>query len=96
MSELENAFNQLLSFDMWEDVAVTLAAFFAPTVVQNLVGGVVPNSVDVPEAYGLAVVAGSRFSPMYKREIAIGGGLYTADAVADRFGIKSTIVNMGA
>ena len=73
-----------------------LAGFFAPTVLQNLAGGVVPNAVDKREAYGLAVVAGGQFSPKYSTELSLGGGVYTADAAAERFGVKSTIVNAGA
>jgi hypothetical protein len=96
MAEMANAFDNLVEFDMWEQVLATLAGFFAPTVLQNLVGGVVPDAVDEPEAYGLAVMAGGQFAPAYENELSMGGGLYTADKAAERFGVKSTIVEAGA
>ena len=96
MEEMADAFDNLVEFDMWEQVLGTLAGFFAPTVLQNLVGGVVPDAVDEPEAYGLAVMAGGQFAPAYETELSMGGGLYTADKAAERFGVKSTIVNAGA
>jgi hypothetical protein len=92
---IDDAFDQVLNFDMWEEVAAMLAGFFAPTVLRNLTSGVVPNAVDYREAYGLAVVAGGQFSPAYASEISIGGGLYTADALAERAGIKSTVMGVG-
>jgi hypothetical protein len=96
MEEMADAFDNLVEFDMWEQVVGTLAGFFAPTVLQNLVGGVVPDAVDEPEAYGLAVMAGGQFAPAYENELSMGGGLYTADKAAERFGVKSTIVEAGA
>ncbi|WP_435062397.1 hypothetical protein [Halobaculum sp. EA56] len=96
MADMAEAFDALASFDMWEEVAVILAAFFAPTVLQNLVSGYVPDVVDKPEAYGIAVAAGGQLSPMYSHEISIGGGLYTADKAAERFNLKSTVQGVGA
>jgi len=96
MAEMSDAFEQVVEFDMWEQVLAILAGFFAPTVLRNIAGGFVPNSVDVPEAYGLAVMAGGQFAPAYENELSLGGGLYTADKAAERFGVKSTIVNAGA
>jgi len=81
---------------MWTRVAAITAGYFAPTVLRNLTSGFVPNAVDARETYGLAVVGAGQLSPMYADEISIGGGVYTADAVAERFDIKSTIVNAGA
>jgi hypothetical protein len=54
------------------------------------------DAVDEPEAYGLAVMAGGQFAPAYENELSMGGGLYTADKAAERFGVKSTIVEAGA
>ena len=96
MAEMADAFEQVIEFDMWERVLAILAGFFAPTVLQNLAGGIVPTAADHREVYGLAVVAGGQLSPQYSTELSLGGGVYTADAAAERFGIKSTIVNAGA
>lgn len=96
MTEMADAFETLMDFDMWEEVAAILAGFFAPTVIQNLVGGYVPSMIDHNETYGLVVVAGGQFSPAYSNEISIGGGLYTADAAAERFGIKGRVEGVGA
>lgn len=96
MAEMADAFDQVIEFDMWETVLATLAGFFAPTVLENLAGGAMPDVVDHSEVYGLAVVAGGQFLPKYQTEVSIGGGLATADAAAERFGVKSTIVNAGA
>ena len=96
MEEMADAFDNLVEFDMWEKVLAILAGFFAPTVLRNIAGGFVPASVDVPEAYGLAVMAGGQFAPAYENELSLGGGLYTADKAAERFGVKSTIVEAGA
>jgi len=46
MAEMADAFNQVIEFDMWERVLAILAGFFAPTVLQNLAGGMVPNAAD--------------------------------------------------
>lgn len=92
---MAQAFDAVASFDMWEEVGVILGAFLAPTVLKNLTSGFVPDAVDEPEAYGLLVAAGGQFAPMYKHEISIGGGLYTADAAAERFGLKSTVQGVG-
>lgn len=96
MAEMADAFEQVIEFDMWERVLAILAGFFAPTVLQNLAGGIVPAAADKREVYGLAVVAGGQMAPKYSTELSLGGGVYTADAAAERFGVKGTIVNAGA
>ena len=95
MADMAEAFDALASFDMWEEVAVILAAFFAPTVLRNLTSGFVPDAVDHLETYGIVVAAAGQFSPMYSHEITIGGGLYTADKAAERFNLKSTVQGVG-
>ncbi|MFC7069494.1 hypothetical protein [Halobaculum lipolyticum] len=95
MADMADAFDAIASFDMWEEVAAILAGFFAPTVLRNLTSGFVPDMVDEPETYGVAVAVGGQFSPMYSHEISIGGGLYTADKAAERFNIKSTVQGVG-
>jgi hypothetical protein len=42
---MADAFDQVIAFDMWERVLAILAGFFAPTVLQNLAGGIVPAAV---------------------------------------------------
>ena len=96
MAEMSDAFDQVVEFDMWERVLAILAGYFAPTVLQNVLGGSLPGVVDEPEAYGLAVVAGGQFAPAYETELSLGGGLYTAEKAAERFNVKSTIVSVGA
>lgn len=96
MADLSDAFEQVYEFDMWEEVLAILAGFFAPTIVKNLAQGAVPDAIDYDEMYGLVVVVAGQFSPAYQHEISIGGGLYTADKLAERANIKSTIVGVGA
>jgi len=97
MSDMAEAFAELADTDMWVSVVVILGAFLAPTVVQNIAGSHVPSQVnEYPEVYGLAVIIGGQFAPMYQTEISLGGGLYTADKAAERVGIKSTVQGVGA
>ena len=96
MAEMAEAFEQVIDIDMWERVLAILAGFFAPTVLQNLLGGAVPDVADQREVYGLAAVAGGQMAPKYSTELSLGGGVYTADAAAERFNVKSTIVEAGA
>lgn len=76
-------------------VLAVFAAFMAGTVARNVIE---PNSpFDLPdELYGLLVMFGASYSPAYTREIQIGGGLYTADKLAERTGVKSTVTELGA
>ncbi|MGB9987313.1 hypothetical protein [Salarchaeum japonicum] len=94
-SNLTTQFDTLLDADEWESIAATLAGYLAPTVARNVIEGSAP--FDIPdEAYGLAVMFGAGYSPMYTREIQVGGGLYTADKAMERFGLKQTVTNLGA
>lgn len=96
MSDMAEAFDALTDTGMWESIVAILGGFFAPTVAQNVLGGMVPSQVnDYPEAYGIAVMGAGQFSPRYSHEISIGGGLYTADKVAERVGIKATVQGVG-
>lgn len=96
MAELSQSFDTIMDAEMWTRVAAITAGYFAPTVLRNLIGGAVPDTVDQPELYGVAVVGGGQMAPMYQNEISLGGGIHTLDAAAERFDVKSTIVNMGA
>lgn len=96
MADLNDSFDTLMDSGMWEDAAVAVAAFFAPTVLNNVADDYVP--MDVPdEAYGLAVIAGAEFLPrQYRNPARIGAGVYALDQAAERVGIKSTVVSVGA
>jgi hypothetical protein len=67
-------------------------------VIRNLAGGLVPDVVDVRETYGVVMIVLAQLVPMdeYATDAQLGAGVYTADAVAERFGVRSTIVSMGA
>jgi len=87
---IDAAFGTLADADMWEEAVATTAGFLAPTVARNLLEG--QTSMDIPdEAYGAAVVAGSPYSPAYSGEIALGGGVYVADKLLERFELKQTL-----
>lgn len=92
---LDDAFGTIADADMWEDAAAVLAGFLAPSIVRNITEG--SAGFDVPdEAYGLSVIFLAQYSPMYSGSLSLGGGVYTADKVLERFGLKQTVTNMGA
>lgn len=94
MDGIEQAFDTLADADHWEEAVAVLGGFLAPTVVRNVVEG--QTGFDVPdEAYGIAVIALGSYSPMYARELQIGGGAYAADKALERFGLKSSIESLG-
>jgi len=93
--DLTSAFDDLADGDYAVNVVVAFAAFMAPTILKNTV----ERFVNLPdETYGL-VVAYAAYTfleddmAMYG---AAGGGLYTADQLAERFGVKSTVEGLGA
>lgn len=93
-STINDAFGTLAEADMWEDAVATLAGFLAPTVARNVIE---PNTgMDIPdEVYGLIVLFGGQYSPMYGNAISIGGGMYTVDQLLERLGLKQTVVGLG-
>lgn len=95
MANLTNSFDVLLEEDTWMEAAAIFAGFLFPTVVRNVLE---PNTpFDAPdEVYGLAVMVGGQYAPMYQTQITTGGGLYTVDKVAQRAGIKQRVTSMGA
>lgn len=87
---IDEAFGNLADADVWEQAAAVTGGYLAPTLVRNVTEG--QTSMDVPdEAYGAAVMMGSRYSPVYSGEIAVGGGLYAIDKALERFGLKQTV-----
>lgn len=94
---LNQAFDRLANPGLWEDVIILAAAFMAGALVKNTIEGRV--GVNLPdEAYGLLTAAGGTYvlSGNQSRFAVIGGGLYTADALATRMGIKATVENLAA
>lgn len=91
---LTEDFEVLANTDLWEQAAVVLVAFLLGTVARNLIE---PNSpYDLPdEVYGLVVAFAAGYSPMYRTEMRIGGMVYTADKLAERAGLKSTVQGVG-
>lgn len=89
-STIDQAFGTLADADMWEEGGAALAGFLAPTLARNALEGSI--GMDLPdEAYGVAVVALSQFSPAYEEYVAIGGAAYTGDKLLERFGLKQTV-----
>jgi len=94
MGELADSFDTLADSDMWMDVAILFGAFLAGTVARNLIE---PNSPwDLPdEVYGVLVVLGAGYLPEGENMARMGGGLYTADKLAVRFGLKQRVTSVG-
>lgn len=97
MAELTDSFEVLADGEMWMNIVVLGAGFMGGTLVKNTVEG--RNLVDAPdEAYGLVVSVASYYAldGDYQKFATIGGGLYTVDKLAQRFGVKSRVEGMGA
>ena len=94
MGDLQDQFDQLLDYEEWIQILVVLAAFMAGTVVRNVLE---PNTpFDLPdEVYGLVVFFAGGYAPEYGREVMIGGGLYTADKLAERLDVKQRVTSIG-
>jgi hypothetical protein len=95
MADLSEQFQMLADSDMVVEVIVVLAAFMIPTIARNVLE---PNTpFDVPdEAYGVLVAFGATFLPEYREQAMLGGGLYSADKAAERFGLKQRVTSVGA
>jgi len=92
---LNEAFGIVADSGTWEDASAVLAGFLAPTVARNVIE---PNTgMDLPdEIYGVLVVAGGQFSPMYGSMVTLGGATYTADKLLQRVGLKQSITQLGS
>ena len=68
----------------------------APFVLDNLVSGLV--GIDVPdEAEGLLTMGlAAGYGGQYSTPLMAGAGAFTFESAAERVGIKSTVVNLGA
>ncbi|SEW10201.1 hypothetical protein [Halobacterium jilantaiense] len=93
-SDAMDALDELADPEFWMQAGAVFTGFMGPTVAKNLIE---PNtSYDIPdEAYGALVVAGAQYSPAYKRELMLGGGLYTVDQLAVRYNLKQHIQEAG-
>lgn len=94
MPSTEQAFDTLADTDLWAEAAAVGAGFLAPTLVRNVAE---PNTgMDIPdEVYGLAVVVGGQYSPMYGDMITLGGAVYTTDKLLERLDMKQSIPGTG-
>ncbi|MFB6087851.1 MAG: hypothetical protein ABEJ85_04960 [Haloarculaceae archaeon] len=90
-----DALDELADPEFWTQAGAVFAGFVGPTVAKNLIE---PNTdYDIPdELYGVLVVAGAQYAPAYERELMLGGGLYTVDQLAIRYGLKQTIEEAGS
>lgn len=81
--------------DTYELVAAAGAGYMPPFVLDNIADRFVP--MDVPDVVtGLAAVAlASAYGGEYSTPLMAGAGAYTFDAAARRFGIRSTVGNLG-
>lgn len=91
---ISDSYEQLASTDMWEDVIYVFVGFFAPVLFGRLVEGV--GSFDVyDELYGLAVIVAAEFlmedNDDLRRQVQLGGGLFTVDQAAERYNVKQRI-----
>jgi len=67
-------------------------AVVSANVVERFAGMDLPN-----ELYGVASVAGASYvlSGYERKMMATGGGIYVADQLAQRFGLKQSVTNLG-
>jgi hypothetical protein len=89
-----DAFEKLADPGFARDTALIVSGYAAAAMTDIATDRALDR--DVPnEIAGLAVVAGAEYAPkvggMQKRQVQLGGGAYTALAVADRIGIRDTI-----
>lgn len=78
-----------------EMVGAAGAGYMASSITANLAERIAP--ADLPdEANGLAVIALAEVADVpYAEAMQFGGGVYTADALARRVGVKETITSIG-
>lgn len=95
MANFTDSFDVLLDEDEWMEAGAVFAGFLAPTVARNVLEGGTP--FDIPdETYGLVVMVGGQYAPMYSNQISLGGGVYVADKLAERFDVKQAVTDLGA
>lgn len=93
-NQATDALDELADPEFWSQAGAVFGGFLAPTVVRNFAEGSLPY--DIPdELYGVAVIVGAQYSPAYKQQLMLGGGLYSVDKLAERFGLKQSITGVG-
>lgn len=87
------AFDALADDEVWMDAAMVAGGYLVPavggTALENAAGIDLPN-----ELYGAAGIAVSEMAigqPM----VSVGSGLYTVDALSQRFGLKESVTSIG-
>lgn len=93
---IDKTIDQLTDSDAWMNVGFVAGGYVAAAVLNNVTENVGP---DLPnELYGVASIAGATYalSGTDRKYMAAGGGLYVVDALAQRFGFKSTVTQLGA
>jgi hypothetical protein len=92
--DLSSGFDAAQNPDVWMNVLAVLGGFLAPTVLRNVVD---PNVRDLPdELYGVVIMLGG-YSTSFAQSnaIALGGGVYVADRLLVRAGLKQTVTSLG-
>jgi len=92
--ELTDSFDDLADTEMWIEVAALGAGFMGASIIQTVGEGAVP--FDLPnEVYGLGVAyVGFTVDMDHSNKVAMGGGLYTVDSLAQRAGLKNQITSI--
>ena len=93
--ELADNFDALADMEMWADVAAIGGGYMGASLAQATLESSMP--FDMPnEGYGVGVAAAGVYVDMdYSNEVAMGGGLYTLDALAQRANLKQRVTSMG-
>lgn len=93
-SNLTKSFDVVMDEDEWMKAAGVFTGYLAPRVVQNVTEDSLP--FDAPnELYGVATMVGAQYAPAYSKSLALGGGVYTVDQLAQRAGLKSSVTEIG-
>lgn len=78
------------------DVGTVLTAYMGTSIGGPMVDGFVP--VDLPnEAYGIATIVAAEATLSGSRKVLVqyGGGFHTLETLADRFGVKDALEDLG-
>lgn len=92
---LTEQFDAVLDDEMWLEVAAVGGGFLAAGAAQSALEGALPWSVP-NEVYGIVVaLAAMQVDIPYAKQMAMGGGLNTLDAAAQRVGIQESVAGFG-
>lgn len=81
----DEAIGALTDQEIWMEAGFAVGGYTLPWAADGLTGNTLPS-----EAFGLAGMAGSEMI-VGQRAMTVGSGLYTIEALAERFGAKSTV-----